>query len=150
MSRARPRFAALTAMIAVLLAGCGSAGLSTRQLRRAATQICAAAGRRTARIPAPDNPSGGRVFLERGVSALTPELMGLRRLRAPQALASAYATALGALGRQLSLLRAAIQRLAHGADPVSELRALQRRLAPLEAREDAAWHAVDVPICLSR
>jgi len=40
--------------------------------------------------------------------------------------------------------------LRRGADPVSAVKTLQRRLAPTESAEDAAWHTLDIPACAVR
>jgi hypothetical protein len=128
----------------------GDPSLSSRQLRVDAARICAAAGGRTAQIVTPLVPSGGETFLRRGLTAFTSELAQLRRLRPPRQGAHTYSVALDALARKLSLMRATVRGLERGADPVPAVQALQARLAPIEAREDAAWHALDVPACLNR
>ena len=89
-------------------------------------------------------------FLQRGVAVFTPELRQLRGLRAPSELASTYSTAMNALARKLTAVNAAITGINKGADPLDTLRTLERRLSPIESREDAAWHALGVPACLNR
>jgi hypothetical protein len=152
MSRARPRrlVTAALATLALAGAGCGSADLSGNQLRDGAARACNAAAVRAGRIATPPVPAAGVEFLQRGVAAFTPELTQLRRLRAPAGAGQAYADALSALQRKLGLMEAAVRVLGQGADPVQTVQALQRRLAPVESREDAAWHALDVPACLNR
>jgi hypothetical protein len=150
MSRWRRRRATPVVVIALALAGCGTSSPSARQLRAAATRACISASVRTERIATPLLPSGGAGFLRQGLAVLAPELAQLRRLRAPSDLALTYATALRSSASLRALLAAALQSLEHGADPVSTVQALQRRLAPVEAQENAAWRALDVPACLNR
>ena len=47
-------------------------------------------------------------------------------------------------------LRSAVKGLKTGGDPVVEIKSLQHRLAPLEARADDAWRSVDVDACVTR
>ena len=152
MSRRRRRSAQFLApaLAALALAACGSASPPTQQLRLSVTQACAAANAQAQRIATPTGPAGGVTFLQRGVAVFTPELRQLRGLRAPSELASTYSTAMNAFARKLSALNAAITGINKGADPLDTLRTLQRRLSPIESREDAAWHALGVPACLNR
>jgi hypothetical protein len=142
--------ALLAAPLAVVIAGCGSTELSDVQLRKHATQVCATANRRADRIATPATPAAGIAFLDRGITVFKPELAKLRALRPPSDLASTYRTSVAALSQELSELELTVHRLHGGADPVSEMQTLQRRLTPLEATEDRAWSALEVPACLDR
>jgi hypothetical protein len=144
------RAAALTSVVLVLLAGCGSDSLSTKQLRSDATRVCTQADAQTAALAVPRTPGGTEIFLERGVWVLTRQLVALRKLSAPSDFAKTYDTALGAFQLELSALSSTAHSLAHGGDPVSGTQALERRLAPLESREDAAWRTLQIPACLNR
>ena len=138
------------ACAAVLISGCGGSGhLSSDQLRSRATRFCAAAGRKTDRIPTPHSPGGGEQFLKRGIAVLTPELTKLRTLRAPTDLAQVYSTGIGAFTQKLKALRAAVHELDSGANPVTAMTALQQRLAPIESAEDGAWQALEMPACMN-
>jgi uncharacterized lipoprotein YmbA len=137
-------------LMALVLAACGASSPSASQLRVAATRACASAAAQAERIATPVAPAGSAEFLRRGLAVLTPELAQLRRLHAPSDLAATYSTALRSSAGLRALLGAAVQSLNRGADPVSTVQTLQRRLAPLEARGDAAWRALDLPACLNR
>jgi hypothetical protein len=149
--RTRYRRGAMAALLtSLVLAACGASSPSARQLRVAATRACVSAAAQAERIATPVAPAGGTEFLRRGLAVLTPELAQLRRLRAPSDLAATYSSAVRSSAGLQALLGAAVQSLNRGADPVSTVQTLQRRLAPLEARGDAAWRALDVPACLNR
>jgi hypothetical protein len=137
-------------LCALALGGCGSSSLSTTQLSRDASRICTTANQHTDRIPAPTSSAGSARFLAQGAAALSPELTGLRALRPPSDLAPVYATAIGASARELSALRVTARQLTGGDDPVSAIRTLQRRLAPLESRGDDAWRTLKISACLNR
>jgi hypothetical protein len=141
---------ALAVLSALALAACGASSPSARQLRLAATRACVSAASQAERIATPVAPAGSADFLRRGLAVLTPELARLRRLHAPSDLAATYSSAVRSSAGLRALLGAAVESLDHGADPVSTVQTLQRRLAPLEARGDAAWRALDVPACLNR
>ncbi|MGH2881482.1 MAG: hypothetical protein ACRDPA_02055, partial [Solirubrobacteraceae bacterium] len=64
--------------------------------------------------------------------------------------ACTYAAALAAWSRQVTILDDTIRRLDGGADPLSMIKTLQRRLAPTESAENAAWRTLGIPACLSR
>ena len=81
---------------------------------------------------------------------LGPELAGLQRLRPPSEQADEYTAAVDALDRELTILVVTVHDLDRGADPLRAIKALQRRLAPIEAREDAAWRTLGVPACVNR
>jgi hypothetical protein len=142
--------ATLTVLAPLGFSACGDSGLSAGQVRLAASQSCRAAGARAQRIATPSAPGGSRTFLIRGVGLFAAELVELRKLKPPNEMASVYATAVTAFTDKLLAVRAAVGKLDRGADPVTTIRQLQRKLSPIEAREDAAWHALDVPACLNR
>jgi hypothetical protein len=147
----RPRtIAALSVMAALLLTACGSSSLSDAQLRTSAGQICTTANRRTARIPSPTQPTDAAAYLTRGLAALTPEVTQLRAMHPPSDLADDYRVAIDAAAAELTALRSAVRGLRTGDDPVVEIKTLQHRLAPLEARADDAWRSVDIGACVSR
>jgi hypothetical protein len=142
---------ALAAGAAVLaLSGCGSAAPSTSQLRAQATRICQRALARSAGIQPPATPAQTASFLRRGIAVLAPELGALRRLRAPSDQTGQYAAALGAMEQELTTLTATLHALDRGADPLSTINALQRKLTPVEARDLAAWRTLGVPACVNR
>jgi hypothetical protein len=135
----------------LVLAGCGHTSLSLIQLRSRASTICARADRRLQAIPAPSTGWQARGFLRRGLATLGPELSQLRTLSPPRDVLDVYASAMGALSAEAMALRQAVRALtAPQADPIAELRALQRRLGPLEQQADDAWQALGVPACISR
>jgi hypothetical protein len=138
------------AVIAVALAGCGSSSPSLSRLRRQATTVCQRALANSARIKPPVRPSATVPFVRRGASVLSTELSELRMLKAPAESAAFYSSALGAQSRQLTILDDAIRDLDGGADPVTAIKTLQRRLAPTESAEDAAWRTLDIPACAVR
>jgi hypothetical protein len=138
------------AVVAFAITGCGSSSPSLSRLRRQATAVCQRALASSARIKPPARPSATVPFLRRGASVLSTELSELRTLKAPAENAASYSSALRAQSRQLTILDDAIRDLDGGADPVSAIKTLQRRLAPTESAEDAAWRALDIPACASR
>lgn len=138
------------AVLAVALTGCGSSSPSLSRLRRQATRICQLSLASSDRIAPPALPSATAGFLRRGAAALSAELSGLQTLKAPAANAATYSAALAAQSRQLTLLDGTIRDLDRGADPVSAIKTLQRRLAPTESAEDAAWRTLDIPACVVR
>ncbi len=145
------RLALGAALAAVCLAaGCGSSQLSANQLRTQATTFCSTASRETARIPAPASPEHGVEFLRRGISVLTPELAGLRKLKAPSDLAQVYSTSITSFEQKLKDMKVTVRELDSGTNPVTAMTALAQRLAPIESAEDGAWSALQVPACLNR
>ena len=81
---------------------------------------------------------------------LDPELRGLRQLQPPSDLRQVYSTAVSSFSQKLDALHQAARAVAGGGDAVVAIKALQQRLAPLEAQEDDAWQALEIPACLSR
>ncbi|MFZ0042410.1 MAG: hypothetical protein WAK93_13950 [Solirubrobacteraceae bacterium] len=152
MSRSAGLVATLAATVAagLVVSACGSTALSASQLRSFATRSCDQARKRTDEIPTPVTPDGGASFLSRGVAALEPEQKTLASLQPPQTLRTDYNAAVSASGQELAALRLTLARLRGGADPVTSIKDLQRRLTPLERRADTAWHALDVPGCAVR
>lgn len=142
--------AVLAPLLAVLVAGCGSAELSDVQLRNRATKLCSTANRQADRIVTPATPAVAIAYLDRGIAVFRPELARLRTLRPPSDLATVYRTSVGAFSQELSELELTVRKLHGGADPVSAMRTLERHLAPLEASEDRAWTSLHVPACLDR
>jgi hypothetical protein len=145
------RTASAATLVALGLAGCGgSTSLSEKQLRSRATALCSAAARRAGRIPTPKAPDGdGIVFLKRGIGALKPELAALRTLRAPSELSAVYKASLEAFSKKIDALEKTVHKLHSGEDPVVAWRTLQEHLTRLEATEDGAWRALQVPACLN-
>jgi hypothetical protein len=141
---------ALCAVISLCVAGCGATSLSTQELRSQATRLCTAARHQTDRIAAPSSPAGAGPFLSRGIVALSPELSGLRQLQPAHDLAQVYSTAVSSFSQKLDALHQAAHAVAGGGDPVSAIKTLQQRLTPLEAQEDGAWRALEIPACLNR
>ena len=139
--------AALLACGALLLAGCGSSTLSSGQLRSRAARICTSAQQRSESIPTPSEPGRASRFLRRGVAALAPQVTALHKLKPPSDLADDYDSAVNASDRELSLMRSSLRALHGGEDPVTAIKALQRRIDPAEEATAGAWHAVGVPAC---
>lgn len=144
------RVAAFCALISLCAAGCGATSLSTQELRSQATTLCTAARHQTDRIAAPSSPAGGGLFLSKGIAVLDPELRGLRQLQPPNGLAQVYSTAVSSFSQKLDALHQAARAVAGGGDAVIAIKALQQRLTPLEAQEDGAWRALEIPACLNR
>jgi hypothetical protein len=144
------RSAAVAALAALVLAGCGSSRLSPDELRAQASQLCNRAQTQTDRIATPLSPDGAAAFVQKGIAVMEPELRHLRALRPPQELASVYAAGTGALAAQIATLKAAVATIDRGDSPVTATKALGQKLAPLRTRADAAWRALQVPACLSR
>jgi hypothetical protein len=137
----------LAGAVAIALAGCGTATPTTGAFRAGATRVCTRAIAKAGRVPPPATVADTTTFLRRGTAVLRSELAELRALRAPTAQTTAYAAALTADQRELDLLDAVVHDLDLGADPLSAVKTLQRRLSPLEAADAAAWRALDVPAC---
>ena len=141
---------AVALALAVAVAGCGGSSESMRKLRAQATRICTGALAQQARIQPPPVPAATTAFLRRGIAALRPELAQLRKLRPPSERARTYAAALGSLARALTILTATVHDLDRGADPLTTIKTLEHRLAPVEANGNAAWRTLDVPACVNR
>ncbi len=138
------------AALALALAGCGNSPLTTSALRTRATRVCRLGNARAGRIPTPVLPAEGVTFLKRGISVLAPELSALVRLRPSGRAAAVYATALRAFRLELAMVQATAASLRRDADPVIAVKTLQRELAPMQARANAAWDALGIPACVVR
>lgn len=143
-----PAVAALALVVAV--AACGGSSQSIGRLRGQATRICQGALAQSDRIAAPSLASDTAAFLRRGTYVLGPELAQLQALRPPSDQAGTYSAALAAASRQVTILDDTIRELDRGADPTSVIKTLQRKLAPTESSEDAAWRTLGIPGCLNR
>ena len=146
----RARLLSILTVAGLAWDGCGSSALSDSQLRATATRICNVAVRRADEIPTPSKPAGGAMFIRRGIDAFSPELRELQTLHVSSASSHAYSTALGAVASELSAMRSALKALDAGGDPLNTPRRLERRLAPLEARANAAWQTLPLQACQSR
>lgn len=141
----------LTALLAALvLASCGGSPLSSRQLEAQVTHICMATSLRTNRIPTPASPAASAAFLERGATALTPELRALRAIHPPGDVTDVYTATVGSFAQKIRELRGTAREIARGSDPVKALQRLQRRLRPLESQENDGWQALQLPACMTR
>ncbi len=141
---------AAVAFVVVALAGCGGSGrLSSSDLTNQASQICTLTTRQTNRITTPAAPSGSQTFLRQGITALTPEVAKLRKLRPPEDAEDVYKTAVDSSAKKLDLLRTAARQIAGGADPVSTMQSLGQQLAPVVAQENQAWTSLGIPACVS-
>jgi len=147
----RLRAAAVAVLAAAAaIAGCGGSGrLSSGDLKNQATQICALATKQTDRIKSPTSPAGSAVFLRQGITAVTPELAQLRKLRPPSDAQDVYATAINSSAKKLVLLRTASGQLARGDDPVSTMQSLEQQLAPVVQQENGAWQSLGIPACVN-
>jgi hypothetical protein len=144
------RVFATAGAVALAIAACGAPSVTLVSLRAHATRVCTQAHDRGARIAPPAVPARTAAFLRHGIAVLEPELTGLRTLRVPSEQAGAYAAALQSLTRELTILRTTVHDLDRGSDPVTTIKTLQHRLAPVEADYDAVWRTLDVPACLNR
>ncbi len=144
------RRAIVAGVAALVVAGCGATSPTLGHLRAQAGRVCTRALGHEVKIAPPAVPAQTAGFLRRGIAVLQPELAGLRALRAPSAQAGAYSAALDALTRELAILTTTAHDLDRGADPLTSVRTLQHRLAPVEADSDAAWRTLGVPACVNR
>ena len=139
----------LASVVALAVAGCLGSSESLKKLQTQAGRVCTRGLDASALIQPPAIPAATTKFLRRGISVLGPELADLRRLRAPSDNADAYSAALGALARELTILTVTAHDLDRGADPLTTIKTLQHRLAPVEAAGEAAWRTLDVPACVT-
>ena len=143
-----PRWIARTgagALATLALASCGSSSLSPAQIRSRATKICTATARRTGKIATPASPDGGLVFLNRGIAAIDREVTQLRALHAT----GTARTAVDGTAAELAALRFTLKGLHASNDPVITIKTLERRLAPIEQRTNAAWRKLDIRACVT-
>jgi hypothetical protein len=138
-----------SAVAALAAGGCGGSSGSASRVRAGAGRVCDRALARDARIQPPALPAQTPAFLRRGMAVLGQELSALRRLQAPSDQGGAYAAALHALTAEHAILARTVHDLGGGADPLSAIKTLQRRLAPVEADGDAAWRTLGVPACVT-
>ena len=140
---------ALAVAVALAAAGCGAPSATLVSLRAQAAHVCTGAQARSAEIKPPAVPAQTAAFLRRGIAVLRTELAALRTLRAPREQTGAYSTALGSLARELTILTGTTHDLDRGADPLTAIKTLQHRLAPVEAKGDAAWRTLGIPACVA-
>ena len=135
--------------VAAGLAGCGSGSLSDTQLRARAERICQAAQRRTSRVASPTAPTAAQAtaFLAGGVAALAPAQRALSRLHPPPDARAALRSGVGALGDELEALRASLQDVRAGRNPVAAIRELQRHLHGPERRAARAFETLGARDC---
>jgi hypothetical protein len=137
-------------VVALAVPGCGSRSLTMARLVAQATRICTRAVDQGARIAPPAVPSQSGTFLRRGIRTLTGELADLRALKVAHAQAGTYSIAVDSITEELLILTARVHDLDRGSDPVPTVKALQRQLAPVEAKGDAAWRTLGVLACVTR
>jgi hypothetical protein len=140
----------MASVVALAVVGCGAASPTMVRLRAQATRLCTRALAQDAQIASPAVPAQTAAFLRRGIAVLHGEVVGLRAVRAPSEQAGAYSAALGTLARELTILTSTAHDLDRGADPLTTVKTLQHRLAPVEADNDAAWRTLGVPACVNR
>jgi hypothetical protein len=139
-----------TLLAAVVLAGCGSSSLSNSQLESQVSRICTTTETVTNRIATPGSPAASAEFLERGATALTPELTALQAVHPPNDVADVYGATVGSFQQKIRELHATARAIERGADPIKALQHLQQRLGPLESQENDGWQALQLPACVSR
>ena len=135
--------------VALAVAGCGSSPPSAvANLQRQAARVCTRAQARGTEIKPPALPAQTAEFLRLGIAVLRPELDSLRALRVRPVQSGEYSTAVGSLDRELTILTDTARELDRGADPLTTIKALEHRLAPVEAAGDTAWRTLGVPACI--
>jgi hypothetical protein len=139
-----------TLLAAVVLAGCGSSSLSNSQLESQVSRICTTTEVRTNRIPTPASAAASATFLQRGATALTPELTALKAVHPPSDVADVYTATVASFEQKIRELHGTARDIERGADPIKALQHLQQRLAPLESQENNGWQALQLPACVSR
>jgi hypothetical protein len=146
----RPKTRYIGLLATVLLAGCGSSSLSNSQLESDVSRICTTTEVRTNQIPSPASPAASATFLERGATALTPELDALKAVHPPSDVADVYGATVGTFEQKIRELRRTARAIERGTDPVKALQRLQERLRPLESQENDGWQALQLSACVSR
>jgi hypothetical protein len=145
------RRAMLVSAVALAVAGCGGSASSTMaRFRAQAARVCTRAHVQDARIAPPQVPAQTGAFLRRGIAVLASELANLRTLHPPREWVDAYSSALAALAHEITILTTTAHDLDHGADPLTTIKTVQHRLAPVEAAGDAAWRRLGIPACITR
>jgi hypothetical protein len=137
------------AAVALALTACDAPPASLVSLRRQAARVCTQAQARGAEIKPPAVPAQTASFLRRGIAVLGTERARLRALRVPRDQSGAYSSALGSLGHELTILTDTARKLDRGADPLTTIKTLEHRLAPVEVAGDAAWRTLGVPACVA-
>jgi hypothetical protein len=137
-------------VVALGLTACGTASPTVARLDAQASRICSRSLAQGARIAPPAVPAQTGAFLRRGITTLTGELADLRSLQVPHPQAATYRAAVDSLTQVLLILTGRVHDLDRGADPVPTVESLQRQLAPVEAKGDAAWRTLGVPACVTR
>jgi hypothetical protein len=136
--------------VALAVAGCGTSSSNWSNVRAEVARECTRAQARGAEIKPPAVPSQTAAFLRRGIAVLGPELSALRAVRVPSEQSGPYSTAVGSIARELAILTDTARGLDRGADPLSTIKVLEDRLAPVEVAGDAAWRTLGVPACVAR
>lgn len=137
--------AGVGALATLALAACGSSSLSAAQIRSRATKICTATARRTAKIATPTSPAEAVAFLNHGIAAIGLEVSQLRALHAT----GTAQTAVDGTAAELAALRFTLKGMHADNDPVITIKTLERRLAPIQQRTNAAWRKLDIPACVT-
>jgi hypothetical protein len=150
MSTAHRAPALLAVVVLIALAGCGGISLSDRDLRADATAVCSAANAHGARLAVPRSPTAGAPFLSKGAALLAAELRALGGLGPPSDLAARYNATLAEFGATVTDVRTAIARIRRGGDAAGAFEALELKLAPAVAQENASWRALQIPACVGR
>lgn len=149
--RSLPVAVALALLALVLLAGaCGDDSLSEDELKARATAICSRAAAAADRVPVPTRPSEGNAFLSEGLAQLRPAVRRLGALKAPEELRERYDRAVELAREELKLITRHQRLIDRGEDVIDTFRQLDGKLAPLIARENAYWRALDIPACVRR
>lgn len=136
----------LAVLAPLAVTGCGGNSLSSAQLRNRATHICTVTARRTNRIGMPTSPNRGTEFLSRGIAAIGQEVDQLRALHGDDT----FGHAVDGTAAELAELRFTLKGLRADNDPVVTIKTLEQRLAPLQARTNAAWRSLGIPACVNR
>jgi hypothetical protein len=150
MRRAAATVAPLLAVLALVLAGCGTTTLTAAQMRTQAGRICAHAAERAARIPAPATPDASERFLRAGLGAMRPAAEGLRALKPPDEMRESYGQAVALNAKALASVARQEHAIARGEDAPTAFRRLQAELDPIVRVEDATWRALQIPACVTR
>ncbi len=142
----------LTAVVALGVAApaAPAAGtISRAAFAKRANALCAKATAEGEHLPQPTTPADIPAYLNGTLPIVERLYRDLGRLPLP-ATHAADVTAALKLGRQESaLFRGAVDKVAHGADPVQAMTAIDRQITALSRREDRRWKAVGANRCAS-